>query len=242
MIKNKNIVDIRKIFDLLYDSFQAQGWWPIYDLKTGQSLYRKNFFGLLDEDEMLEISLGAILTQNTSWKNAEKAIGELKKNKFIDYKKILSSDEQDIALLIKSSGYYNQKAKKIKNFSLWIKKNGGKLSELKKKDPYHLREELLLINGVGKETADSILLYSFYLPFFVVDSYTKRVYQRVTGDHNDYEYDELREIFENSIEKNFKIYNEFHALLVKTAKDFCLKNLPVCVKCPLEKICRRYYE
>lgn len=242
MIKNKNIVNIRKMFDLLYDSFGAQGWWPVYDLKSGKSLYRKNFFGLLDEDEMFEISLGAILTQNTSWSNAEKAVGKLKKNGFIDYKKILIADERDIASLIRSSGYYNQKAKKIKNFSLWIKKEGGSLLRLKKMDPYHLRKELLLINGVGRETADSILLYSFYFPFFVIDSYTRRVYQRVSGDDRDYDYDELREIFENSIERDFKIYNEFHALIVKVAKNLCLKNLPICIDCPLKKICRRCYE
>jgi endonuclease-3 related protein len=241
MIKNKKKANIKKLFRLLYEHFGPQGWWPVYDLKHSKSVYRKGFFGVSDENEVFEISIGAILTQNTSWKNAEKALGELKKNNFLNYKKILSTDERDIAYFIKSSGYYNQKAKKIKKFSLWIKEKGGTISLHERDNPYSLRNDLLSINGIGKETADSILLYGLNMPFFIIDTYTRRVYQRVSGDDRDYEYDELREVFENSIEKNFKIYNEFHALIVKIGKDFCLKTNPICNMCPLKKICRRCY-
>lgn len=233
---------IKKIYETLYRKFGPQGWWPIVDINKNKSIYRKGYFAKLKDKEMFEISIGAILTQNTTWKNAEKGLLSLKKNDLLSYTKILNTKDLTLYRLIRSTGYYKQKTKKIKNFSLWLLNNDGSLSKIfskfkNKKD--ELRDLLLKINGVGRETADSILLYAGYLPFFVIDSYTKRLYKRFTGDMNEYDYDDLRIIFEKSLNKDFKIYMEFHALIVELSKNICLKKNPLCLKCPLSHICKK---
>ncbi|MEF3280182.1 MAG: hypothetical protein K6357_04365 [Elusimicrobiota bacterium] len=231
---------LSEIYQLLYQKFGPQGWWPICDKQTGISVYRKNFFGKLSSTETFEIAIGAILTQNTTWKNAEKAIFSLKKNSILTPKSILSSPKKTLYKLIRSSGYYKQKTKKIIEFCLWIQKNGGDLKRiLGIKKGEILRNELLQINGIGRETADSILLYAGYLPFFVIDAYTRRLYSRVFLDPTVYKYDELQNIFEKNIDKNFKTYMEFHALIVKLSKEYCFKFEPACEKCIISKYCKK---
>lgn len=231
--------DIIKIFDKLFKRFSYQGWWPVFNLKTNSSLYRKKKY-LPDDGEIYEVCVGAILTQNTSWKNVEKAIGNLKRESFMEPCKLLRTKDEILHCLIKSSGYYKQKTKKLKNFTLWFLNNR---KDIKKYGLFEFRGKLLSINGIGRETADSILLYAFGFPIFVIDSYTKRLFNRFFNDNKEYDYDELRIIFETSFKKDFKIFNEFHALIVKLSKDICLKNNPLCNLCPLCLKCKwSFYE
>lgn len=232
MYRKKDIILL--IFKILFKRYSSQGWWPVFDLTKNVSVYRKKKY-LPEKKEIFEISVGAILTQNTSWKNAEKALGELKKNGYLTPFKIVNSENEKLYEMIRSSGYFRQKAEKLKIFSLWFLNNE---KDMFKKDPIDLRNDLLKLKGVGKETADSIVLYAFGGKIFVIDSYTRRIYYRITGDWKKYEYDDLRKIFENNLPSELKIYNEFHALIVKLAKEICQKRNPLCEKCPLKKVCQ----
>ncbi|MGC8867927.1 MAG: endonuclease III domain-containing protein [Elusimicrobiales bacterium] len=225
---------IEKIYKILYEFYGPQGWWPI--CLDGRSVYRKNYFGPLSDSQRFEICVGAILTQNVSWKNVEKCIVKLKENRMLDPVKIIEEPDEKIYPLIISSGYYKQKALKLKNISRWIIHKGGDFKKIFKKNPYKIRNELLLINGIGKETADSILLYAGYLPFFVIDAYTKRIFERIFN-RICYEYDELQNLFQESLPLDHRIYNEYHALIVEISKNICLKNDPQCLRCPLRMLC-----
>lgn len=204
------------VYKKLQDKFGKQGWWPITDAISEKSIYHLNT--PRNEQEKLEISLGAILTQNTSWNNAEKAIISLKKEKLISKEKLKKINENKLANLIKSSGYYKQKAKKIKIF-VNLK---GKLN----------REKLLNSWGIGPETADSILAYAYNQKIFVVDAYTKRIFSRLGLKEN--KYDEIQNLVHHTLSS--KYFNEFHALLVRLAKDHC-KTKPECNNCPLDNVC-----
>ena len=152
--------------------------------------------------------MGAILTQNTSWKNVEKAINSLKENNLSSPKKILDAPIDMLAETIKSSGYYNQKAKKLKKFAKFFLENENKTPS---------RDSLLEIWGIGKETADSILLYAYKQPYFVIDNYTKRIFNKFLN-LNIEPYDEWQNLFHKSLQKDYKIFNEFHALIVAEGK------------------------
>lgn len=207
---------LKKIFDKLFITFGPQKWWPA--------------------SSPFEVAVGAILTQNTNWQNVEKAINNLKKNGLLNPKKLKELDEKTLAILIKPAGYYNQKSKKLKEFIKFLWNNyGGKMENMEKEDPDTLREKLLSIKGIGKETADSILLYALNIPSFVVDTYTYRIMLRHGLISEDVNYDELKELFEKNLEKDVKLFNEYHALLVKTGKEFCKKSAPRCSECPLEE-------
>jgi endonuclease III related protein len=220
---------------MLLSSFGKQGWWPLIEYKgtnptkTGSiNGYHPGKYDLpVVESQKFEICIGAILAQNTSWLNAEKAIVNLKKNKLLDAKCILNTNIKSLASAIRPAGYYNQKAKKLKIFSKFFIELNGKVPS---------RMELLELWGIGKETADSILLYSYKQPVFVVDSYTKRIFERL--GYREAEYDELQQLIENNLPKDYKIYNEFHALLVELAKRHC-RTKPVCIGCVMEKKCKK---
>ena len=165
-----------KFYEKLYHHLGPQHWWPVTE--EGK-LHPEYSDGPKNEKQQLEVIFGAILTQNTSWKNVEKAIVELNKNDLIDVKKIIKIEDKKLAEIIKPSGYHNQKAKKLKNFcDFLLKSYGGKLSSLFKNDIDGLREQLLSIKGIGPETADSIILYAAKKPIFVIDAYTKRIFNR----------------------------------------------------------------
>jgi endonuclease-3 related protein len=207
---------LKKIYDKLFATFGPQGWWPA--------------------SSPFEVAIGAILTQNTNWKNVEKAINNLKKHNLLSPKKLKEIDEKKLSILIKSAGYYNQKAKKIKEFVKFLVENyNGKMEEMKKENPEDLREKLLSIKGIGRESADSILLYALDMPVFVVDAYTYRIMLRHGLIYEDITYDELKELFEKNLPHDVKIFNEYHALLVKLGKEFCKKSVPKCNGCPLEE-------
>ncbi|MEM4272710.1 MAG: hypothetical protein QXH30_03905, partial [Candidatus Bilamarchaeaceae archaeon] len=173
--------------------------------------------------EKFEICVGAILTQNTAWKNVERALSNLRKGGALSRKRMERMKEAEIAALIKPAGYYNMKARKLKEFL----KYEGTIE----------RDEMLKIWGCGPETIDSILLYAYDKPVFVVDAYTKRIFSRVGLCRKSSGYEKVQELFHRNLEKDAELFNEYHALLVEHAKRFCRKK-PECRGCPLSGICR----
>ena len=223
-------------------SYGHQGWWPVTlddnlvpEYHPGDYSYPKN------DKQILEILQGAILTQNTSWKNVEKALICLNKNKLIDIDKILAHQHQNLAECIRSSGYHNQKAERLKIMAKFLKVTP--IKTLQKLDVKTLRETLLKIKGVGPETADSIILYAFNKPLFVIDTYTKRIISRIGMCKKDVTYDELQELFMKNLKsgddkEDTPLFNEYHALLVEHAKRYCATK-PRCEECILKKLCRK---
>ncbi len=210
---------LTEIYDSLFKSFGKQYWWP--------------------GDTGFEVVIGAILTQNTNWTNVEKAIKNLKTAKVFTPKKLHEVNLEKLAELIKPSGYFNVKAKRIKYFIDWLFMNyNGSLSKLFKLDCATLREQLLSVNGIGRETADSIILYAAHKPTFVVDAYTKRVLVRHSLITEDYDYDEIKAVFEDNLPKEVTHYNEYHALIVRVGKYYCKPKMQ-CEECPLKDVYRK---
>ena len=214
---------IERIFGLLLKEYGKQGWWPIVNPKTLLSEYRGD--SPRNEDERFEIAVGAILTQNTSWKNVERALAGLKRASMLSKGKIKDMPTSDLAKIITSAGYYNQKAKKLKAFV-------GFRGEL-------TRDNLLDIWGIGPETADSILLYAYAKPLFVVDAYTKRIFSRLGLAEEGVSYDSLQNLFHSSLDMDQKLFKEYHALIVEHAKRHC-RTKPVCEGCPVNNQCRSF--
>jgi endonuclease-3 related protein len=206
---------VYEIYKDLYDYYGPQHWWPA--------------------DDWFEVTVGAILTQNTAWNNVEKSIENLKQRDLLEPEKLSKIEEEDLAQLIRSSGFYNLKSKRLKNFLEWLKKYNYDIAKIKNKSVTSLREELLSIKGIGKETADSILLYAFEMPVFVIDAYTKRMFSRL-GLILSREYDEFQNFFEKNLTKDVQLYNEYHALIVKHSKVYC-KKMPKCSECFLKEKC-----
>jgi endonuclease-3 related protein len=205
-----------EIYQLLYERFGPQKWWP------GQTTF--------------EIIAGAILTQNTNWKNVEKAISNLKAADVLEPQKIKNLQMQKLAELIRPAGYFNIKAKRLKNFVNWLFENyNGLLEYLQKTTTEQLRAELLGITGIGPETADSILLYALERPVFVVDAYTARVAVRHHLSEPEIDYEQLSHLFQSNLQEDLQLFNEYHALLVRVGKEFC-KPKPICKGCPLEHL------
>jgi len=199
----------------LYNYFGPQRWWPA---KTP-----------------FEVMVGAILTQNTSWQNVEKAIKNLKKHKLLSPGKLNKLKNNSLALRIKPAGYYNVKAKRLKNFiDFLFKEFGADIGKMRLAEPLDLRKKLIAVNGIGQETADSILLYALNKPVFVVDAYTRRILCRHGKAKKDAAYEEIQGLFVKNLRNNAKLFNEYHALLVRLGKEFCFKNDPQCKECPLK--------
>lgn len=205
---------IKGFYEALYKHYGSQRWWPA--------------------ETELECTLGAILTQNTAWKNVEKALENLRKENLISIEKLALIPTASLASLIRPSGYFNQKAIKIKNFiNFIVEKYHGSLEEMLKEDTQKLRDELLGIKGIGPETADSILLYAARKPVFVVDAYTYRILRRHGLIPEETSYGEMQELFMDSLPEDAQLFNEYHALLVRLGKELCKKS-PLCKGCPLE--------
>ena len=205
------------IYEILYDAFGPQGWWP------GESRE--------------EIIVGAVLTQNTNWKNVERAIANLKASRALSLEKISKMPLDKTAALIRPSGYYNIKSQRLKSVADFFMQNfPGDLNKTGDIATDELRSSLLNVHGVGPETADSILLYALERPVFVVDAYTMRIGKRhaIISEKDDYEL--VRAMFENSLERNVPLFNEYHALLVKVGKDLCRPRKAICEKCPLRRL------
>lgn len=201
-------MDVLNIYHSLYKYFGSQNWWPIQKLKIKNENLKVN--------ERFEICVGAILTQNTAWKNVEKALGNLGAAGVMSPEAILRLKKGKLAALIRPAGYYNQKIKKLKIFSKWFLRSGSDKHKLP-----DLREKLLVLWGVGPETADSIALYAYNLPTFVVDAYTKRLCS-VFGLKFE-KYDEYKKYFERNLPSSPKLYNEYHALIVAWGKMYSNK-------------------
>lgn len=206
---------MRFFYRKLYFHFGPQYWWPA--------------------ETPFEVMVGAILTQNTSWLNVEKAINNLRKHGLLEPNRLHKLSKKRLAKLIISAGYYNIKAKRLKELLSFLFRNyKGNLKKMSGEDTLTLRKNLLSVNGIGQETADSILLYALGKPVFVIDAYTKRIFKRHNLLKDNATYEEAQGLFMNRLKPEVKLFNEYHALIVKLGKEFCLKNKPKCGICPLK--------
>ncbi len=205
---------LNAFYKALMTHYGPQHWWP--------------------GETPLEIMVGAVLTQNTNWKNVEKAIYNLKAARRLDADVIYRMPMEQLAEYIRPAGYFTVKAKRLKNLMHWLCTHyEGTPESLQPLSVNRLREELLQINGVGRETADSIILYALGKPTFVVDTYTYRILVRHGCLYPEADYDEIKDYFESHLPQDAKLFNEFHALLVQVGKNHC-KPRPQCAHCPLE--------
>ncbi len=205
----------RKLFSLLMKAYGKQDWWPA--------------------DTPFEVMVGAILTQNTAWSNVVKAIFNLRKNNALNPQAISAMPQAQLADMIKPSGYFNIKAKRLQSFCYWYLQQGS-YDTLSKISTDNLRKDLLSVHGIGPETADDILLYAFDRPVFVIDAYTRRLFTRagLASGHESYEV--LRHQVEQVMQDSVVDLNEFHALIVWHAKESCRKK-PICMHCTLQHHC-----
>ena len=203
----------------MYDALQAlygeQPWWPA--------------------DSPFEITVGAVLTQNAAWSNVEKAIARLKSAGLMSLPALLDTTHEQLAETIRPSGYYNIKAKRLRNLCLFLDRAGG-LEAFADWSLDDQRAALLGVNGVGPETADDILLYALDQPVFVIDTYTRRLLRRYGLARGDEDYERLRALFEQAIEQDVYLYQQYHALIVMHAKETCRKS-PQCARCALTHDC-----
>ena len=203
-----------EMFAALSNHFGPQHWWPA--------------------QTELEVIVGAVLTQNTNWKNVEKALVNLKEKDLLSIHHLHALPVAELAQLIRPAGYYNIKAKRLKNLIDFIaERYHSDLTGLLDEETESLRQGLLSVNGIGPETADSILLYAAHRPIFVVDAYTHRILSRhgMTDEQNDYH--QLQALFMNHLPDDPSLFNEFHALIVMTGKEYCRRK-PLCHLCPLQ--------
>lgn len=207
---------VKAVYGALYDTYGPQGWWP--------------------GDTRFEVITGAILTQNTAWVNVEKAIKNLRKARLLNPAAMNKASVDTLAFFIRPAGYYNIKAKRLKNFlSLLFSGYGGSLSRMARTPTDALRRELLDVNGIGPETCDSILLYAFSKPVFVVDAYTKRIFSRHGFFDEDSDYHAVQDYFMKRLPRDARLFNEFHALIVKLGKE-CCKTRRRCAACGLRHL------
>ena len=206
---------LMRVYRDLARHFGPQHWWPA----------RTPF----------EVMVGAILTQNTAWSNVEKAIANLRAARALTPKAIARMRLARLARLIRPSGYYNQKAKRLRAFVRWMLERYGSVAAMRRARAGALRAELISRNGIGPETADSILLYVLDKRSFVIDAYTRRVLARLGLARGSEPYDELRELFERNLPCSKELYNEYHALFVALGKDLCRPQNPRCEACPLSQ-------
>ena len=213
---------LMEIYNLLLSSFGPQNWWPA--------------------ETELEMMVGAVLTQNTSWNNVEKAILNLKEKSLLSIQNLSQIPSSLLAEYIRPSGYYNLKAKRLKNLiNCIVDKYNGDITTLFSLDTETIREELLMVKGIGLETADSIVLYGAERPLFVVDTYTHRIVTRHGLIEEEAGYNDLQSFFMDNLSHDVDLFKEFHALIVKTGKDFCRKK-PSCSECPLDRLHKVQYD
>jgi endonuclease-3 related protein len=205
--------DIMQIYHTLLAHYGDLNWWPA--------------------DTPYEVIVGAILTQNTAWSNVEKAIANFGED--LKPETVLDMNNSELADIIRPSGFFNQKARYLKAVTEWYARYNFDVSIVQKEPFEELRAELLSVKGVGRETADSILLYAFGFPTFVVDAYTVRLCQRLPIDVGK-GYEAVKAHFEKAVPTDVKMYNNYHALIVINGKYHCRKK-PLCSGCPLEDIC-----
>ncbi len=201
------------VYESLFSAFGPQLWWPA----TGPE----------------EMIIGALLTQNTNWKNVEKALSNLRRNNLLSFPYIIKTPLSQLEKMIKPAGYFRQKSLRLKALTETIIATGG-LDSLHLLTTLELREWFLRQSGIGPETADSILLYAFKRPVFVIDAYTLRICRRHNWLKDKDDYRKAQEFFTRKLPLKVDIFNEFHALLVQIGKNFCRTKEPLCQECPLE--------
>jgi endonuclease III related protein len=204
----------QEIYNLLLECFGPQSWWP--------------------GDSAIEMIVGAVLTQNTNWGNVTKAIANLRDREVLNFTGLESLSTGELADYIRPSGYYNIKARRLQNLLTMIRETyAGDLDALLTDETASARRNLLSVQGIGPETADSILLYAGNHPIFVVDAYTHRVFSRHYLIAEECDYHELQDEFMSRLPQDPQLFNEYHALIVMVGKHFCKKTNPLCESCPL---------
>jgi endonuclease-3 related protein len=217
-LTSSNTQTLLLIYRRLYERYGLQHWWP--------------------GDSPFEVIVGAILTQSAAWQNVEKAIANLKNAGVMSPSAIRNIPQDELAQLIRSTGYYNAKAAKLKAFVTWLAVTyNNNLEKMFAIDTGSLRSELLAVHGIGPETADSILLYAGDKPVFVIDAYTRRIISRLGLASAVDSYDGYQAFFTANLPLDTRLFNECHALIVRHAKECCRKQ-PVCCNCCLKDICR----
>ncbi|MBI2891673.1 MAG: endonuclease III domain-containing protein [Nitrospirae bacterium] len=202
-----------KIYRLMFDRLGPQHWWP------GETPF--------------EVMVGAVLTQNTNWGNVEKAIANLKRARMLNPRRIAEAPLGRLASLIRPSGYFRVKARRLRSYvRYFVARYGGSVRKMARQPLPELRQELLDVHGVGPETADSILLYALDKPIFVVDAYTRRIFARHGWAGPKADYAQLQSIFAGGLPAEIRLFNEYHALIVRVGKEYC-RSRPRCEACPL---------
>ena len=213
---NVNPSSLLALYEHLLNMFGRQAWWPA--------------------DSPFEVMVGAILTQNTSWSNVEKALAHLKQQNSLTPTALLSLSTSDLENYLKPAGYFRIKTQRLRSYCRWYLSVGA-YDGLQAVATPNLREMLLNVHGIGPETADDILLYAFDRPVFIIDSYTRRLLQRLRFIQGKEKYEYLRKLFEMNLPKSVDLYKQYHALIVIHAKQHCRKVKPDCELCALAKIC-----
>ena len=186
-----------------------------------------------------EVCLGAILTQNTAWANVEKALAELRRHGLLSFERLAALSAEQIAPLIRSAGYFNVKARRLKAFLDFLgREYGGQVEAMRGEEPDQLRRELLAVHGIGRETADAIALYAVGQPLFVVDAYTRRIAARLGWIRGNEDYDDIQSWFMARLPRDVALFNDYHAQIVLLGNRVC-RPRPRCPACPLRSICPR---
>jgi len=214
---DRNRPRLLDVYERLFERYGAQHWWPA--------------------DDSFEVIVGAIVTQASAWTNVEKALENLKGAGLLTFEGVAEVSEVELAALLRPSGYYNAKARKLKAF-IGLVNDGyeGDLGRMLAAPTGELRDDLLATHGIGPETADSILLYAARRPVFVIDPYTQRIFSRLGMGPAGEAYDEWRDWFMGELPRDVALYNEYHALIVRLGKAHCQKQ-PLCEECPLVDVC-----
>ncbi|ABZ82739.1 base excision repair protein, hhh-gpd family [Heliomicrobium modesticaldum Ice1] len=213
--------ELLRLYRRLLDHFGPRHWWPA--------------------DTTLEMVVGAILTQNVAWKNVVTAIEQLKQAGLLDISALAEAPREQVARLVRSTRYYNQKAERLQGFARRIvDEYGGRLENLLSLEAGELRKRLLDIKGIGKETADCIILYGAQQPIFVVDAYTRRIFSRLGYFSEKVGYDEMQAFFAERLEPDLYLFQEYHAQIDGLGNRYCLAKGPSCAECPLGDCCTYY--
>lgn len=207
----------RAVYQRLLRRFGHAGWWP------GETAF--------------EVCLGAILVQNTSWRNVERTLEALRRSGRLSFERLAPLAPSRLAPLLRSSGTFRVKARRVRAFLAFLgREYGGRVEAMREDDPWRLREKLLRVEGIGPETADSILLYAAGHPIFVVDAYTRRVFARLGWIEGREAYDVVQRLFMERLPPDAALHNDFHAQIVTLGRDVC-RPVPRCSSCPLEELC-----
>jgi endonuclease-3 related protein len=205
------------VYGRMFEAFGPQHWWP------GEGRF--------------EMMIGAMLTQNTSWRNVERAIDNLRQADLLEPHALYAVPLEELEELLRPAGYFRVKARRLRNLlQFLVERYDGSLDAMFQTALPELRGQLLEVHGIGPETADSILLYAGFMPSFVVDTYTHRIFARHGWIGFDADYDQIQDYIQGELPADVPLYNEFHALLVRVGKDHCRKSKPQCAACPLREL------